>query len=84
MSKASVVPLRCPELNYPDVTVKERVRAALHRSGYPDLRSVDVKSVPRGVQLQGTVHSYYLKQIAQLVALSTDGVDAVDNQVEVA
>jgi osmotically-inducible protein OsmY len=89
MSRASAVPLRCPDVSSPDVScpdasVTGRVRAALYRSGYADLRSVDVKSAPRGVRLQGTVHSYYLKQIAQFVALSTDGVDAVDNQMEVA
>lgn len=77
MSRASAVPLR-----QPDVT--GLVREALHRSGYPDLRSIDVKSGPGGVQLQGKVHSYYLKQLAQWLALSTDGVDAVDNQMEVA
>lgn len=77
MSSLSAVPPRSSD-------VTDLVRHALHSSGYPDLRRIDVKAAPRGVRLHGTVHSFYLKQIAQLVAISTDGVHAVDNQMEVA
>jgi osmotically-inducible protein OsmY len=77
MIEVSVVPS-------PSCDLIATVRTLLHNSGYSDLRAVDVKASPRGVQLQGTVRSYYLKQVAQGLALSTDGVDAVDNQMEVA
>lgn len=76
--------LEVPVVPSPSCDVSGHVRTLLHNSGYPDLRAVDVKAAPRGVQLHGTVRSYYLKQIAQWLALSTDGVDAVDNQMEVA
>jgi osmotically-inducible protein OsmY len=77
MSQAPVVSSRSRDLTVP-------VRSALQNSGYSDLRTIDVKAAPGGVQLHGTVRSYYLKQIAQSLALSTEGVAAVDNQMEVA
>ena len=77
MSRAPAVSSRSRDLT-------GHVRMALQSSGYSDLRAIDVQAAPRGVQLNGTVRSYYLKQIAQGLALSTDGVDAVDNQMEVA
>lgn len=66
---------------HPDLTTC--VRDILRDSGYCELRSIDVKSIPRGVQLLGTVRSYYLKQIAQTLAITIEGVVDVDNQMQV-
>jgi osmotically-inducible protein OsmY len=41
-------------------------------------------SVDNGhVTLQGRVDQYYFKQLAQALAMSVDGVEAIDNQITV-
>jgi osmotically-inducible protein OsmY len=58
-----------------------QVRRALDFSGYYALRSVEVYPTDDGVRLSGIVPTYYLKQLAQSLAMDTDGVFRVDNEV---
>lgn len=64
-------------------TLPERVECALKRS--PQLCGYDVACEECGdaVVLSGNVPSYYLKQVAQTVAGSVEGVHRVVNQVHV-
>jgi hypothetical protein len=81
---------RSPQVTFHDTTDSPRrpdliadVRHVLRNSGYPELRSIDVKATARGVRLFGTVRSFYLKQVAQALATTAEGVIDVDNQMEV-
>ena len=66
-----------------DDEIAAGVREELIRSGRLELRTVRI-NVHRGrVRLQGRVSSYYLKQLAQAAALSTEGVEAVENELAV-
>jgi osmotically-inducible protein OsmY len=47
------------------------------------LRSIEVTPVVDGVRLAGTVSTYHLKQLAQSLAMATDGVSNVTNEMEV-
>jgi osmotically-inducible protein OsmY len=61
--------------------VTSRVRRGLNQSGYSALRAVDVLPIPGGICLSGRVSTYYLKQLAQSLAMETDGVHIVENEL---
>jgi len=67
-----------------DPTLAERVERTLCAAGYSRLRSLEVSVRDHFVILQGLVPTYYLKQLAQELALSVPGVHGVRNAVEVA
>ena len=59
------------------------VQTQLRHSPYSSLRRISCTLDNGVLVLRGRVPSYYLKQIAQNVAISVDGVSAVQNQLEV-
>ena len=62
----------------------EELRRALLATGQIWLREVVVTVHANGrVVLQGRVPTYYLKQLAQSVALAVVGVTALENQIAV-
>jgi osmotically-inducible protein OsmY len=66
-----------------DQCLAGRVERALHAAGYGPLRRIKVAVQARLVILAGRVASYYLKQIAQTVALTVPGTHQVRNDLEV-
>jgi osmotically-inducible protein OsmY len=66
-----------------DLRLAERVERALRETGYGPLRRIEVAVQARLVLLGGCVPSYYLKQIAQTVALAVPGSYHVRNNLEV-
>lgn len=63
--------------------IDEAVRLALRRSGYGELLQLDVMAENGRVRLAGCLPSYYLKQKAQMLAMSVDGVRRLQNDVVV-
>jgi osmotically-inducible protein OsmY len=68
---------------FEDLCLAERVECALRATGYGPLRRAEVSVQARLVILTGRVPSYYLKQIAQTIALAVPGTHRVRNDVEV-
>lgn len=67
-----------------DDPLTTRICQALDRSGYGQLRRVHVTARPNGrVRLEGSVSSFYLKQVAQTIVLSVPGVTRVYNELQV-
>jgi osmotically-inducible protein OsmY len=66
-----------------DVCLAERVERALRAAGYGPLRGVQVTVHARLVILGGRVPSYYLKQVAQTIALAVPGARHVRNDLDV-
>ena len=58
-------------------------REKLLGSGYALLGNLECRFRDGELILTGTVPSYYLKQCAQTVVMSVDGVDRLTNRVEV-
>jgi osmotically-inducible protein OsmY len=65
---------RSPRLN---------ITYSLQHSPYSELRQVVCEYRDGLATLRGSVPSYYLKQVAQKLAASTQGVRQVDNRIEV-
>lgn len=63
--------------------LKTRISAALVRSGYAALKWVACEVQGDQVILQGSVPSYHLKQLAQVYAQRVDGVERIQNCLEV-
>jgi osmotically-inducible protein OsmY len=59
------------------------VARALCETGYSALREVQVTGRAGILVLTGHVPSYFLKQLAQHVALSVPGIQRLDNALEV-
>lgn len=63
--------------------LSHRVMLTFKRSSYPALANLSVVENAGVVVITGSLPSYYLKQIAQTIAGSVDGVRALDNQAVV-
>jgi osmotically-inducible protein OsmY len=61
----------------------EAAAARLRQGLYLELRQVECSWHTGVLQLRGHVSSYYLRQIAQTLVQGLDGVEAIDNQLEV-
>lgn len=64
-------------------SVQKNIRDAFRQSGYHELRDVSVCVFGEGVRIEGNVRTYYLKQVAQTVAMSVHGVERIDNLLTV-
>lgn len=67
----------------PESTLVTQVAARLHACGHPSLRRLHVSAACDAVTLKGTLPSFYLKQMAQVLALSVDGVEHIVNDTVV-
>ena len=65
-------------------TLFKRIDTAIHRSPHLSGHTLHIEMRPGRVVLRGVVPSYYQKQVAQEVVRMVDGVERVDNQLEVA
>ena len=59
------------------------ISEALRQTGYGQLRMLDLRRDGDSVVLAGRVPTYFLKQLAQSVAMGVSEVDCVDNQIQV-
>lgn len=66
-----------------DRRIADTVYQVLKATGYGQLMSLEVHCHQGQVRLEGCVSSYYLKQVAQSVLNSVDGVTGIDNAVTV-
>jgi hypothetical protein len=60
------------------------VERRLRSSPYADLRSVRVSEQDGALRLDGKVHSFYAKQLAQIMARDGNEVCRIDNALNVA
>ncbi len=65
------------------LTLEDRIDSAIRTNPHLAGRSLQVTAQDGQVVLQGTVHSYYEKQIAQEAARRVEGVDGVANRLVV-
>jgi osmotically-inducible protein OsmY len=65
------------------IDVKDKIKAAFHRSAEIDARRVDVEVQDGQVILHGSVRSWAEREEAQQAAWAAPGVSAVDNQIAV-
>ena len=63
--------------------VQVEAERALRRGRYPALKNLSCDYQGGVLVLRGSLPSYYLKQVAQEVVARLEGVQAVDNQIQV-
>lgn len=66
-----------------DAMVTRRLRQSLDASGYGALKRIEARHHRGVAYLEGRVDTFYLKQVAQVLALSVNGVERVVNDVKV-
>ncbi|HEY2882142.1 MAG TPA: BON domain-containing protein [Pirellulales bacterium] len=64
-------------------TLNKKVSIALRDNPYVQSRNLRFETSEGRVTLHGQVSSWYQKQMAQEMLLRMEGVDAVENQLEV-
>ena len=67
----------------PSLSLEAKVRISFEQLGYPQLNAVRCSFDGGVLRLSGTLNSFYLKQVAQSVAVRTPGVRSVENQIQV-
>ena len=63
--------------------LRRRVVEALANSGHPPLSALGCDVRGNKLVLRGSVPSYYLKQLAQVFAQRVDGVESIENRLQV-
>ncbi|MHB1033828.1 MAG: BON domain-containing protein [Pirellulales bacterium] len=66
-----------------DMPLDDRVLSALERNPHISRRNLHFETCQGRVTLRGVVGSYYQKQMAQEVLRNLEGVDEIENQLEV-
>ena len=66
-----------------DATLEERVDVAVDQSPYLDGQEISIDRPSQRIVVRGVVTSYYEKQMAQETLLRIDGVECVENRLEV-
>lgn len=61
----------------------DQVQVALSASSYLSAGEVQVETTDGRVRLQGTVGTFYQKQMAQELVRRVDGVEIVENKLQV-
>jgi osmotically-inducible protein OsmY len=61
----------------------EQAESKLRRSAYLALQHLSCEAHAGVLTLRGRLPSYYLKQVAQAVVAAVEGVEHIDNQIEV-
>ena len=79
----SILQLHEPSAD-PTIDLGHRVHLTMQRLGYTDLQNVRCIANNGHVHLRGTLKSFYLKQVAQSIAMKTPGVRKVTNDIAVA
>lgn len=69
--------------NDPIVSLENQVLRTFEQLGYPQLQGIVCESDGDKIRLSGNLDSFYLKQVAQSVAVKVSGVTSVDNQITV-
>jgi osmotically-inducible protein OsmY len=64
--------------------VQAEAQTRLRTSGYHELHLISCNFHEGVLSLRGRVSSFYLKQVAQTVVRELDGVDEINNRLEVA
>lgn len=69
--------------NDPIISLENQVLRTFEQLGYPQLQAIVCESDGATIRLSGALDSFYLKQVAQSVAVKISGVNSVDNQITV-
>ena len=72
-----------PELATPSILLSRKIHDALEQSPYISPADVEVAAENGLVRLHGSVDTYFKKQMAQEVVRRVDGVEQVENLLEV-
>lgn len=63
--------------------VADLAERCLRSKPYPALRNISCEYLNGVLVLRGCVETYYLKQVAQAAVARLEGVERIDNQIEV-
>jgi osmotically-inducible protein OsmY len=70
-------------MNQVESPLSDRVLCALEQSPHIPRRALRIEANEGRVVLRGTVGSYFQKQMAQEALRRVDGIDAIENELQV-
>lgn len=83
MSESTPRPHFAGKPSPPDSELETSVRSSLQKTGYQQLRRLDVVVEHGQVKLSGRLPQFYLLQLAQQAVMKTAGVVNLQNGIEV-
>jgi len=83
MSSIAIKTQMPPAVESKDVVLSRIVERAFAANGYMPLDVIEVNVHEGFVTLKGRVPSYYLKQMAQTAIIGHDGIERIQNEIEV-
>tara|TARA_R110002072_G_scaffold299632_1_gene475541 strand:- start:148584 stop:148844 length:261 start_codon:yes stop_codon:yes gene_type:complete len=83
MSESTLRPHFVGTLSSPDNELETSVRTSLQKTGYHQLRRLDVVVENGQVRLSGRLPQFYLLQLAQQAVMKTEGVLNIQNGIQV-
>lgn len=83
MSQSTPRPHFAGTTSSPDSELETSVRSSLQKTGYHQLRRLDVVVEDGQVRLSGRLPQFYLLQLAQQAVMKTEGVLNLDNGIEI-
>ena len=83
MSTSTPRPHFVSENSSQDSELESSIRTSLQKTGYQQLRRLDVVVEDGLVRLTGRLPQFYLLQLAQQAVMKTEGVLNLDNGIEI-
>ncbi len=83
MMEATLTATPLLESSLLDPPLLDKLRGVLSKSHFLSPRQVQIETTGGNVRLEGTVGSFYQKQMAQELVRRVDGVETVENQLQV-
>ena len=71
------------QTDLPEISVEDRVRMSFDRLGYPQLNAIKLTGNGNVMLMTGKLNSFYLRQIAETVAIKVPDISLVENKIEV-
>jgi osmotically-inducible protein OsmY len=65
------------------LSLETKIRDTFRQLGYSQLNAIKCSSIDGEICLSGELDSFYLKQVAQSVAIKVSGKQNVQNQIQV-
>jgi osmotically-inducible protein OsmY len=66
-----------------EATLEQRIQSTFERLGYSQLSAIHCSTEGDRIRLHGQLDSFYLKQVAQSVAMKVAGTSQIQNEINV-
>ena len=67
----------------PEESISRRIANSIRKLGYPQMRTLDCKSIGSALILSGELTSFYQVQLVLKVAAREPGIERIDSRIQI-